>query len=84
MDSELRQEIIHAGALEAVAHAAIPADAEQEWRMAGGFLKALFGYSGNLSLTEVVAYWGYLVVALWYLARPSLSVFAGRRGPARI
>ncbi|MHB1131039.1 MAG: FTR1 family iron permease [Chloroflexota bacterium] len=46
---------------------------------AGSFLKALFGYNGNPSLTEVVAYWGYLVVALWYLVGPNLPVFAGRR-----
>ena len=28
----------------------------------GSFLKALFGYNGNPSLTEVIAYWGYLTV----------------------
>lgn len=35
----------------------------------GSFLKALFGYNGNPSLVEVVAYPLYLVVALWYFLR---------------
>lgn len=30
----------------------------------GAFLKALFGYNGNPSLTEVVSYWGYLAVTI--------------------
>ncbi len=38
----------------------------------GSFLKALFGYNGNPSLTEVIAYWAFL---LW-IAR---SVFTRRR-----
>ena len=32
----------------------------------GSFLKALFGYNGNPSLTETVAYWSYLVVMLGF------------------
>lgn len=38
----------------------------------GQFLKALFGYNGNPSLTEMLAYVGYFVVVfglLWYLNR---------------
>ncbi len=31
----------------------------------GSFLKALFGYNGNPSLTEVVLYWSYLVAIGW-------------------
>jgi high-affinity iron transporter len=31
---------------------------------AGSFLKAIFGYNGNPSLTEVVCYWTYLTVVL--------------------
>ena len=39
---------------------------------AGQFLKALFGYNGNPSLTEMLAYLGYFVVVLglvWYFNR---------------
>ena len=38
----------------------------------GQFLKALFGYNGNPSLTEMLAYLGYFVVVLglvWYFNR---------------
>ncbi|MCK5150928.1 MAG: FTR1 family protein, partial [Candidatus Thorarchaeota archaeon] len=36
----------------------------------GGFLKALFGYNGNPSALEVIAYIGYLlIVSLYYLSR---------------
>lgn len=41
----------------------------------GSFLKALFGYNGNPSLTEVIAYWTYLAL----IAR---SVLRGRRAGA--
>lgn len=37
----------------------------------GSFLKALFGYNGNPSLTEVIAYWGYLLVILVAVRRPA-------------
>ncbi len=32
--------------------------------IAGGFLKGLFGYNGNPSLTEVIAYFSYLAIIL--------------------
>jgi high-affinity iron transporter len=35
----------------------------------GSFLKALFGYNGNPSLTEVLSYATYLTVILWALRR---------------
>lgn len=35
----------------------------------GSFLKALFGYNGNPSLTEVLAYGAYLLFVLWSLRR---------------
>lgn len=50
----------------------------------GSFLKALFGYNGNPSLTEVVAYAGYLVVALWHFAGSSLPFGSGRQRAAYI
>ena len=39
----------------------------------GAFLKALFGYNGNPSLIEVVAYWTYLTVVGWLFLRPKPS-----------
>jgi high-affinity iron transporter len=30
----------------------------------GSFLKALFGYNGNPSLTELLAYFGYFTIVL--------------------
>jgi len=39
----------------------------------GAFLKALFGYNGNPSLIEVVAYWTYLTVVGWLFVRPKRS-----------
>ena len=36
----------------------------------GAFLKSIFGYNGNPSLLEVIAYPTYLVLALLYLLRP--------------
>jgi len=35
----------------------------------GAFLKALFGYNGNPSLIEVIAYVGYLIGVFWALRR---------------
>lgn len=35
----------------------------------GSFLKGVFGYNGNPSLLEVVAYVGYLFGAVWYFFR---------------
>ncbi len=35
----------------------------------GSFLKALFGYNGNPSLTEVLAYWGFLLTILFVFLR---------------
>lgn len=40
-----------------------------EKRGIGSFLKALFGYNGNPSLTEVLAYWSYLGGVLFLLMR---------------
>jgi high-affinity iron transporter len=37
----------------------------------GSFLKALFGYNGNPSLTEVLAYMTYVVAVLWALRHTS-------------
>jgi high-affinity iron transporter len=40
----------------------------------GGFLKALFGYNGNPSALEVIAYFSYLlIVSLYYLSKRSKS-----------
>jgi len=39
----------------------------------GSFLKALFGYNGNPSLVEVMAYASYLIVISWFL-RPKQTV----------
>ena len=36
----------------------------------GSFLKALFGYNGNPSLVEVLAYAGYLLLVGWMYFRP--------------
>lgn len=45
----------------------------------GAFLKALFGYNGNPSLVEVVAYVTYLGSALWYFAGRRLALPAAAR-----
>jgi high-affinity iron transporter len=45
----------------------------------GEFLKALFGYNGDPSLLEVLAWAAYLAVALWFFLRPLVS---WRRTPA--
>lgn len=37
----------------------------------GRLLTALFGYNGNPSLTEVLAYWGYLLLTLFFSFRPA-------------
>jgi high-affinity iron transporter len=39
----------------------------------GEFLKALFGYNGNPSLLEVLAWLAYLTTALWFFLRPMVS-----------
>jgi high-affinity iron transporter len=43
----------------------------------GQFLKALFGYNGNPSLTETIAYLGYFVIIYfltrWFDRRPAIS-----------
>lgn len=36
----------------------------------GSFLKALFGYNGNPSLTETAAYWAYLGVMIYLILKP--------------
>ena len=33
----------------------------------GSLLKAMFGYNGNPSLIEVIAYWIYLIIIGWIL-----------------
>ncbi len=38
----------------------------------GSFLKALFGYNGNPSLTEMIAYWSYLAAMAWGIRRLSV------------
>jgi len=59
--------------------AVIPPLVEQVWNtnpvlsessILGGFLKALFGYNGNPSLVEVLAWAGYLIVVGWAYFRP--------------
>jgi high-affinity iron transporter len=45
----------------------------------GSFLKALFGYNGNPSLTETLAYWAYLVAMLALSFRPKGAAVASRR-----
>lgn len=45
----------------------------------GAFLKALFGYNGNPSLLEVIAYATYLTGALWLLRRGSPQPAAAER-----
>ena len=42
----------------------------QEASTIGSFLKALFGYDGNPSLVEVLAYAGYLLLVGWAYFRP--------------
>ena len=39
----------------------------------GGFLKGIFGYNGNPSLLEIVAYPLYLGIALFYFLRPATT-----------
>jgi high-affinity iron transporter len=46
----------------------------------GSFLKGIFGYNGNPSLLEVVAYPLYLGVALFYFLRPAIDL-ARRSSP---
>lgn len=43
----------------------------------GSFLKALFGYNGNPSLTEVLVYWGYLGGVLFLLKKRKNEEIAG-------
>jgi len=50
---------------------------------AGLFLKALFGYNGNPSLLEVVAWLSFLVVALAFFLRPLVS-WRRQTAPARV
>ena len=50
----------------------------------GLFLKALFGYNGNPSLLEVVAWISYLVVALTFFLRPHGHLAATTRSGARL
>ncbi len=47
----------------------------------GEFLRTLFGYNGNPSLLEVVAWAGFLVVALVLFLRPLVS-WRGRSAAA--
>jgi high-affinity iron transporter len=47
----------------------------------GELLKALVGYNGNPSLTEVLAYWGYFVILGWVMVKNS-KVLAVRSTPA--
>jgi high-affinity iron transporter len=52
----------------------------------GSFLKALFGYNGNPSLTEVIAYGGYLVLVVRALRRstpPPTPPSSGHPAPTR-
>lgn len=49
----------------------------------GLFLKALFGYNGNPSLLEVVAWISYLVVALTFFLRPMVT-WRRQPAPARV
>ncbi|HYM64050.1 MAG TPA: FTR1 family protein, partial [Gaiellaceae bacterium] len=49
----------------------------------GLFLKALFGYNGNPSLLEVVAWLSFLVVALAFFLRP-LATWRRQTAPARV
>ncbi len=44
-----------------------------ESSLPGQFLKALFGYNGDPSLTEAVAYFAYLAFILRFLARPAVE-----------
>lgn len=39
----------------------------------GSFLKGLFGYNGNPSLLEVIAYIAYVAMALWYFLRARVA-----------
>jgi high-affinity iron transporter len=49
----------------------------------GLWLKALFGYNGNPSLLEVVAYPLYLSLALWYFLAPRQPRLARTPEPPR-
>lgn len=46
----------------------------------GEFLKALFGYNGNPSLLEVLAYGLYLVIVGWVSLRPGIRPVAAHSG----
>lgn len=54
-----------------------------EQSTAGSFLKALFGYNGNPSLVEVLAYAAYLLLVGWmYFRPPSAKELAPQRAKA--
>lgn len=57
----------------------IPAIVEEVWNIkhilndkegVGSLLKGIFGYNDHPSLVEVMAYVGYIFIALWYFIRP--------------
>ncbi len=50
----------------------------------GSFLKALFGYNGNPSLTETIAYWAYLASILFFTRRVNTSSSSVRQRPLRV
>jgi high-affinity iron transporter len=50
---------------------------------AGEFLKTLFGYNGDPSLLEVVAWAGFIALALWYFLRPLVDWRRRDVAPAR-
>lgn len=49
---------------------------------AGEFLGTLFGYNGDPSLLEVVAWTAYIVIALWYFLRPLVDWRRRETAPA--
>jgi high-affinity iron transporter len=52
----------------------------------GEIIRAVFGYNGNPSLLEVIAYWGYWVVALigvrWWGDRKGTRLLTLAANPA--
>ena len=47
---------------------------------AGELITALFGYIGNPSLLELLAWASYLSIGFWFFLRPALRLPGKRRG----
>ena len=54
-----------------------------ETSVVGELLKTLFGYNGNPSLTEVIGYFVYLVVAVFFFTRTTTAQPAVKKSPVQ-